>query len=144
MGPASRRQWIYRSAVVLLGAFCLFEAIKHGWVAALTIVVFILLPDVVLVAGFASGEPATRRREVAYRVAHSYWPPLVLIGMSLLGWPDLWLRTGLEFFLAGLAWATHVTAVRAFDLHVRTRPETRPRSRPKTKHGRQRVDTDAV
>lgn len=132
MGPVSRRQWVYRSAAALLAAFCLFEAVKHGWVAALTIVIFILLPDVVLITGSASDGRAARRRAVAYSVAHSYWPPLVLVGLSLLGWPELWLRTGLEIFLAGLAWATHVTVVRAFGLHSRTR------------HGPQLVDADTV
>lgn len=117
MRTASLRHRVYRAVAVLLAAFCLFEAVKHGWAAALTIALFVTLPDGVLIARFASGGRAPRPWAVAYNVMHSYWPAIVLMGLSLSGWPELWLRPGLETFLAGLAWATHVTVVRAFDLH---------------------------
>lgn len=62
----------------------------------------------------------TKRGVVAHNVMHSYWPPIVVMSLSTLGWPELWLRPGLEIFLAGLAWATHITVDRAFEFRFRT------------------------
>lgn len=121
MRPVRRRQVVYGFVAVLLVAFCAFEAAKHGPAAALTILVFLVWPDLALVGlSSARNGQLTRRAVMAYNVLHSYWPPIVVMGLSALGWPELWLRPGLEVFLAGLAWATHITVDRAFGFRFRT------------------------
>ncbi len=110
-------------AIVLL-AFGVFEAVKYGWVAAGVFVLFLLLPDVALIGAF----DGTRRgallpsRVAFYNALHRPWVPLammiasMIIPLPVLG---LGLRGGLELFLAGLGWLTHVAADRAFGYGLR-------------------------
>lgn len=111
--PASRP---YAVAALALLVFVVFEAITYGWVAVTIVVIFLIVPDLSMIGRYpprlARGQfpPAVVRR---YNVAHSYWIPLALMLASVLPWPELWLRPGLEVFLAGLAWALHITVDRA-------------------------------
>jgi hypothetical protein len=121
MPAVRRRQLVYGLVAVLLAAFAAFEAVKYGAVAALTLLVFFVVPDLALVGSSAARKGRlTRRAVVAYNIMHSYWPPIVIMSLSALGWPELWLRPGLEVFLAGLGWATHISVDRAFEFRFRT------------------------
>lgn len=110
-------------AIALL-AFGVFEAVKYGWVAAGVFVLFLLLPDVALIGAFdARRRGALLPSRVAfYNALHQPWLPLAMmlaamvVPLPVLG---LGLRGGLELFLAGLGWLTHVAADRAFGYGLR-------------------------
>lgn len=107
-----------------LFAFAVFEGIKYGWVAAGVLVVFGLMPDLALIGAFAGERRLHPRRVRAYNVLHTPWIPVLAIALSIvlplppIGWG---LRGGLELFLAGLAWLTHIAADRAFGFGLRDR-----------------------
>lgn len=117
------RQFVYGLLALLLAGFLAFEAITYGWVAAAVILFFLLAPDLALLGGFrpglAKGQLA-QRNVIPYNLVHSYWTAIALMGLSFFDWPQLWLRSGLEIFLAGLALATHITIDRSFGFRLRT------------------------
>lgn len=123
--PRSRAgRLAYGLAAVLMLAFLAFEAIKYGWPAVAVILVFMVIPDLALIGGFkADLEPGrlAPRNVTAYNLLHSYWLPLTLMVLSLVPMPELWLRQGLEVFLAGFAWATHIRIDRVAGFGLRTR-----------------------
>lgn len=123
--PRSRTgKRLYAAAAAVMFAFLLFEAVKYGWAAWVIIFVFLALPDLALIGGFrddlARGQLAPRNVPI-YNLLHSYGTALALMVLSLFPWPELWLRPGLEFFLAGFAMATHITIDRTFGFGLRTR-----------------------
>lgn len=113
---------VWTALALALLAFAIFESVKSGWVAAIVVIVFAVLPDVALIGAFR--EPGLLRpsRVRLYNLLHAPWIPLVLIAVSIilplpsLGWG---LRGGLEPFLAGLAWLTHIAIDRAVGYGVR-------------------------
>lgn len=118
-----RIQLAYGVAGLALLAFCIFEAVKYGWAAGIALIVFGLLPDLTLIGGFRRGlEPGQLAPSQVrlYNLSHGYPIPVALMLASLLPWPELWLRSGLEIFLAGLAWFTHITVDRALGFGLRT------------------------
>jgi hypothetical protein len=95
---------------VLLLAFLLFEAIKHGlWLPA---VVGMLAPDVALLGGMSRGR-LNPRAVPLYNLLHMYWGPLALMAVAAL-FSTAW-------FVLGLAWATHVAVDRALGYGLRGR-----------------------
>lgn len=100
---------------LLLVAFAVFEGVKYGAVAAGVLVVFALLPDVALIGAFAGQGRLKPSRVAFYNAMHTPWLPIVLMLVSLAPIPALgWgLRSGLEMFLAGLAWLAHIALDRA-------------------------------
>lgn len=106
------RKLLYGVLSLALIAFLIFESAKYGWAAGLTVLIFLILPDLALIGGFAEPGRLNPRAVPVYNVLHSYWIPVALIAISFLPLPELWLRSGLEVFLAGVAWATHITVDR--------------------------------
>jgi hypothetical protein len=128
---------VYIPLALFLIAFAVFECVKYGRVATTVVVVFAILPDVALIG---AEHPGGLRRYLNpsrvrfYNVAHSLWLPAVPIAASFLPLPPFgWgLRSGLELFLAGLAWMAHIALDRSFgygpraaDGSIKTRPFTR-------------------
>lgn len=99
----------------LLTVLALIEMIRFGggaWIAS----AFVILPDVALVYGAASGLEQGRLHPRAvrfYNVMHSYWIPAALM---LAG---LWLPP--VVFVSGLVWAAHLSWDRGLGFGPRTR-----------------------
>jgi hypothetical protein len=118
--PTIRRRTIpvarvaYAIATALLLAALIFEATKHGlWVTA---VIGLIAPDLPLFAGGGRGLAKGQlhpRAVPAYNLAHRLIGPLALLVAAAILLP-------LGFFVAGLAWATHVTLDRAVGYGLRT------------------------
>ena len=83
----------------------------------------LIAPDLTLLGGFRStlekGQLA-RTNVVPYNIAHSFYLPIAMMAVSLIGWPVLWLRPGLELFLLGLGWAVHISVDRAVGYRFKT------------------------
>jgi uncharacterized protein DUF4260 len=111
--PAARVA--YAIATTLLLAAVIFEAAKHGlWGAA---AIGLLAPDLPLLAGGGSGlaKGQLHKRAVpAYNLAHRLIGPLALLVAASIG------LFGLGFFVAGLAWSTHIALDRAVGYRLRT------------------------
>lgn len=112
--------WILFS--VGLVALAIFEGVKYGWFAASILIVFALLPDIALIGAFAEQPPLIRPERVRfYNLMHTPWIPSVMMLIALAPWPPLGLglQGGLELFLAGLAWLTHICVDRALGYGLR-------------------------
>lgn len=109
-------------AAVLLFAFVVFEGVKYGAVAVTVVVVSGLLPDVSLIGAFRERGLLRPERVRFYNLMHRPWIAVVLmtVGATVPLPPlGLGLRGGLEIFLAGLAWLTHIAVDRAAGFGLR-------------------------
>jgi hypothetical protein len=97
---------------LLLLAFLVFEAVKHGlWLPA---VVGMLAPDVALAGGMDRGR-LNPRAVPFYNALHAYWAPVVLMAVAATG------VIALGWFVLGLAWTTHIAVDRALGYGLRDR-----------------------
>jgi hypothetical protein len=100
---------------LLLGALIL-EAAAHGlWTPA---VLGMVAPDLALLAGAGAGLAHGQlhpRAVPAYNLVHRHWLPLMLMAAATAGLLGTW------WFVAGLAWALHVSLDRAVGYGLRTR-----------------------
>lgn len=106
---------------VALTAFLIFESVTYGWAAGGVVIAFALLPDVPLLGAFSGGGRLHPRSVPFYNATHHPVVPAVVVAASFLPWPEFgWgLRSGLEIFLAGIAWLAHIAADRAFGYGLR-------------------------
>lgn len=118
----SRPLWTV-ATIVLLPA-CVATAVRHGAPATITLLAFVLLPDVSLIGAFDPDRPGMLRphRVPFYNVAHSPQLPLTL--MALTGTISLVAGQALpaarEVVIAGLAWLLHIAIDRALGYDLRT------------------------
>jgi hypothetical protein len=106
----------YAALTALFLAATIFETARHGFTWQLPL--FALAPDLALLLGvgrrLAPGQLHPRAVPV-YNVVHTFFGPLaVLVLASLLGLSVGW-------FVAGLAWGTHVALDRTVGYGLRTR-----------------------
>ena len=108
------RRLAYATLAALLLAATVFEATTHGlWWPA---VAGLVAPDVALAFGGGSGLARGQLHPRAvglYNAVHRFWGPLALIAAAALG------VLGLGWFVAGVAWATHVAVDRAVGYGLR-------------------------
>jgi len=108
------RRLAYATLATLLLAATAFEAATHGlWWPA---VVGLVAPDLALAFGGGSGLARGQLHPRAvglYNAVHRFWGPLALIAAASLG------VLGLGWFVAGMAWATHVAVDRAVGYGLR-------------------------
>ena len=108
------RRLAYATLAVLLLAATAFEATAHGlWWPA---VVGLVAPDLALAFGGGSGLARGQLHPRAvglYNAVHRFWGPLALIAAASVG------VLGLGWFVAGMAWATHVAVDRAVGYGLR-------------------------
>ncbi len=108
------RRLAYATLAALLLAATTFEAAKYGlWWPA---VVGLVAPDLALAFGGGSGLARGQLHPRAvglYNAVHRFWGPLALIAAASLG------VLGLGWFVAGMAWATHVAVDRAVGYGLR-------------------------
>ena len=106
------RRLAYATLAVLLLAATAYEAIAHGlWWPA---VIGLVGPDIALAFGGGSGLARGQLHPRAvglYNALHRFWGPLVLVAAASVG--------GLGWFVAGVAWATHVAMDRAVGYGLR-------------------------
>jgi hypothetical protein len=112
----SLRRAAYAALAALLLAATTFEAVKHGlWAPALAA---LIAPDLALAFGGGRGLVKGQLHPRAvwlYNALHRFWGPLALLvaaSFELLG---------AAWFVAGLAWATHVAVDRAVGYGLRDR-----------------------
>lgn len=113
--PAALKAAQIALAVVLIG-FTVFEAVKHGlWTPALA---GLLGPDVALLAGAGAGLARGQLHPRAvgfYNALHRWWPPLLLVVVTLPNPVPLWA------FVFAVAWLAHVALDRACGYGLRDR-----------------------
>ena len=105
------RRLAYATLAVLLLSVTAYLAVTHGlWWPA---VIGLVGPDIALAfgggSGLARGQLHTRAVGL-YNALHRFWGPLALIAAGVLG---------LGWFVAGVAWATHVAIDRAVGYGLR-------------------------
>jgi len=115
----SRATWVKRAAYLVVGAgltaFAFFEMIKYGGATWLALA-FMLLPDLALVYGAASG---LERGQLHPRAVRFYNTVHSLVGPVALLVAGMWLPP--LVFAAGLVWAAHITLDRGLGFGQRTR-----------------------
>lgn len=106
----------YTALALFLVAFAAFESVKYGVPAFAVLLLFLVVPDLSMIGRHPTelqkgqfSAAVTKR----YNLAHNFWIPVALMALSFVPWPELWLPTGLEVFLAGLGWAAHIAIDRA-------------------------------
>lgn len=117
--PSALKRTRRRAYLVLLAglaAATVFEVAEHGlWGAALA---GGLGPDLALLLGAGTGLAQGQlhpRAVPVYNAVHRFWGPVALIAAASAG------VVGLAWFIAGLAWALHITLDRAVGYGLRTK-----------------------
>jgi hypothetical protein len=109
------RRSVYLALGAALTVIALVEMIRFGgatWFA----LAFVILPDVALVYGAATGLERGRLHPRAvrlYNAVHSFWLPLALMAVGLLLPPVV--------FVAAVVWAAHIAWDRGLGFGLRTR-----------------------
>lgn len=107
------RRAAYAALAAGLVACTVLEAISHG--AGWPAVAGALAPDLTLLAGGGKGLARGQlhpRAVPAYNAVHRFWGPVALMVVAALALPAGW-------FVAGLAWASHVAVDRAVGYGLR-------------------------
>ena len=109
------RRSVYLALGAALTIIAVVEMIRFGgdtWFA----LAFVLLPDLALLYGAASGLERGRLHPRAvrlYNAVHSFWIPLALMAVGL------WLPP--VVFVSGVVWAAHIAWDRGLGFGLRTR-----------------------
>ena len=116
---ALRASW-GMSAFVWTG-FLVVSCFALGWQAAVVIVVFLLLPDLPLIGGFAEKGKLKPERVDFYNTMHTMtYPIILLVAGAVVFYFTGWLDGGFwGAALAGAAWFVHLAADRAFGFGFR-------------------------
>jgi uncharacterized protein DUF4260 len=104
----SRLGWAALGAAALTGAFVLAGA--DAW----QIWVFLVLPDIALVAGMSSG---LEKGQLRPRAVPLYNALHVLVGPTVLALASLVI--GIDWFAGALAWTAHIAIDRALGYRLR-------------------------